>query len=56
MMPPRAFRRSTANFRKRSDDAPRHCAIARREMRADVAIGQRAEDGIDQRMQHDVGI
>ncbi len=30
--------------------------IARREVHADIAVGERAEDGIDQRMQHDVGI
>ena len=30
--------------------------IAGREMRADVAVGQRAENGVDQRMQRDVGI
>ena len=25
-------------------------------MRADVAVAERAEDGVDQRMQHDVGV
>lgn len=30
--------------------------IARREVRTDVAIGQRAEDGVDNRMQSDVAI
>ena len=30
--------------------------IARRKMRADIAVGQRAEKGIDQRMQPNVGV
>ena len=30
--------------------------IAGRKMRADVAVGQRAEDGVGQRMQRDVGV
>ena len=30
--------------------------IARREMHADVAVGERAEDGVDQRMQHHIGV
>ena len=30
--------------------------IARRKMHADVAVGERAEDRVDQRMQRDVGI
>ncbi len=30
--------------------------IARREMHADIAVGQRAEDGIGERVQHDVGV
>ena len=30
--------------------------IARREMLADVAVGERAEDRVDQRMQRDVGV
>ena len=30
--------------------------IARRKVHADVAVGERAEDRVDQRMQHDVGV
>ena len=30
--------------------------IARRKMRADVAVGERAEDGVGQRMQTDIGV
>ena len=30
--------------------------IARRKVRADVAVGERAENGVDQRMQRDVGV
>ena len=30
--------------------------IARREMHADIAVGERAQDGVDQRMEHDVGV
>ena len=30
--------------------------VARRKMRADVAVGERAEDGVDQRMQADVAV
>ena len=47
-MPPRAFNRSTANVRKRSDVAPRHCGSLGGKMCADIAVGERAEDGVDQ--------
>ena len=30
--------------------------IARRKVHADVAVGERAQDGVDQRMQHHVGV
>ena len=30
--------------------------IAGREVHADVAVGERAEDGVDQRVQHDIGV
>ena len=30
--------------------------IARRKMHADVAVGERAEDGVGERMQHHVGV
>ena len=30
--------------------------VARREVRADVAVGERAEDGVDQRMQADIAV
>ena len=56
MRPPRAVTRSTAYFRNRSDDAPFHLAIAGRKMRADIAVRQRAEDGVDQRMQADIAV
>ena len=56
MMPPRARTRSHANARKRSDDAPRHCGSLGGKCDADIAIGQRAENGVDQRVQHDVGV
>ena len=56
MRPPRAVTRSTAYFRKRSEDAPFHLRIARRKMRTDIAVRQRAEDGVDQRMQADIAV
>ena len=30
--------------------------VCRRKMHADIAIGERAEDGVGQRVQHDVGV
>ncbi len=55
MRPPRAVTRSTAYFRKVGGRAfPLH--VAGRKMRADIAIGQRAENGIDQRMQADIAV
>ena len=45
--------------RKRKKAVGRRVAplrIAGREMRADVALGQRAQDGVDQRMQRHVGV
>mgnify|MGYP003693595691 CR=1 FL=1 len=56
MRPPRAVTRSTAYFRKRSEAALFHCAIAWRKMRADIAVRQRAEDGVDQRVQADIAV
>ena len=56
MRPPRAATRSTAYFRKRSEEAPFHLRIAGRKMRADIAVRQRAEDGVDQRVQADVAV
>src|SRR5262245_65941731 len=38
----------------RGDAAP--ARVGRRKVNADVALRKRAEDGIDQRMQHDVGV
>ena len=56
MRPPRARTRSTAKARKRSERRAVPLRIARREMHADVAVGERAEDRVGQRMQHHVGI
>ena len=56
MRPPRAVTRSTAYFRKRSEAAPFHLRVARRKMRADIAVRQRAENGVDQRMQADIAV
>ena len=56
ILPPRAATRSTANFRNWSEDGALPSRIVRRKMLADVAVGERAEDGVDQRMQADVGI
>ena len=56
MRPPRAVTRSTAYFRNWSDAAPFHLRIARRKMRTDIAVRQRAEDGVDQRVQADVAV
>ena len=56
MRPPRAVTRSTAYFRNWSEAAPFHLRIARRKMRADIAVRQRAEDGVDQRMQADIAV
>ena len=56
MRPPRAVTRSTAYFRNWSEAAPFHLRIAGRKVRADIAVGQRAEDGVDQRMQADIAV
>src|SRR6202035_3924492 len=32
------------------------CGLARRKMRADIAVGERAENGVDQRMQADIAV
>ncbi len=45
-----------AYFRNWSEEAPFHFRIARREVRADVAVGQRTEDGVDQCMQADIAV
>src|ERR1700731_3144103 len=56
MRPPRAVTRSTAYFRNRSDEAPFEGRTAGGKMRADIAVRQRAQDGIDQGMQADVAV
>ncbi len=55
-MPPRAFSRSTAKLQETVGGGAAPFRIARRKMRADIAVGERAENGIDQRMQHHVGV
>ncbi len=56
MRPPRACTRSTAKARKRSEEAPRHCGSLGGKCTPMSPSAQRAEDRIDQRMQHDVGV
>ncbi len=51
MRPPRAVTRLTAYFRNWSD-----LGIARRKMRTDIAVRERAEDGVDQRVEADVTV
>ena len=55
-MPERARTRSHAKARKRSDEAPRHCGSLGGKCDADIAVGERAEDRVDQRVQRDVGV
>ena len=54
--PPRV---SHALDREREEAVRRRAAplrVARRKVHADVAVGERAEDRVGQRMQHDVGV
>ena len=55
-LPPRLVTRSTANFRNWSDEAPFQRGSFGEKVLADVAVGDRAEDRIDERMQRHVGI
>ena len=53
---PRAAARSTALRRKISEAAPCQARVRGREPLADVALGQRAEDRVGQRVHADVGV
>ena len=56
MRPPRAFSALDRESEKAVGRGAVPLRIARREMRADVAVGERAEDGVGERMQRDVGV
>ena len=56
MPPPSARTSPAACARNRSELAPFHCGFARREVHADVAGADRAEDRVGQRVEPDIGV
>ena len=56
MRPPRAVTRSTAYFEEVVGRGALPLRVAGRKVRADVAVRQRAENGVDQRMQADIAV
>ena len=56
MRPPRALHALDRKLKEPVGGGPLPLWVAGREMRADVAVGERAEQRVGHRMQHDVGI
>ncbi len=56
MIPPRARTRAAASPRKIEEAAARQLRIGRREMRADVALAERAIERVGERVQRHVGV
>ena len=54
--PPRSRHALDREFQELVGRRAAPARVARREMLADVAVGERAEDRVDERMQHHVGI
>ena len=54
--PPRCVHPLDREFQELVGRGAAPVRIVRREMLADVAVGERAEDGVDQRVQRDVGV
>jgi hypothetical protein len=54
--PPRLVHALDCEFQELVGRRAAPARIVRREMLADIAIGNRAEDGVDQRVERDVGV